>query len=281
MSLDSSSFDFNAEKIIDQGIALGTSFLFAIVILVVGLWLAKVVSNTLKKWMVSRNLDSTVCGFLRNIIYTALSAFVIIAALAKIGIQTASFIAILGAAGLAIGLALQGSLANFAAGVLLILFRPFKIGDFINAAGESGSVEDVQIFTTILKTPDNRVITIPNANILGGSITNYSAKPTRRIDLVIGVSYDADLAHAKKVLNEVLQSDERILKDPEPTVAVNELADCSVNLVVRPWVNAADYWPTHFSLMETIKNRLDQEGIGIPYPQMDLHVVSNKAQAGQ
>lgn len=279
MSLDSPSSNFDPQYIIEQAITVGTRFLVALLILVIGLWLAKFVSNNLKKVMVSKGLDATICGFFRNIIYTGFAAFVVIAALAKVGIQTASFIAIIGAAGLAIGLALQGSLANFAAGVLLILFRPFKSGDFINAAGEAGTVEEIQIFTSILKTADNRIITIPNANILSGNITNFSARPTRRIDLVIGVAYDADLALAKKVLTDVLLSDERVLESPEPLVAVHELADSSVNLVVRPWVNSSDYWPTYFSLMETIKNRLDEENIGIPFPQMDLHLISNKTNA--
>ena len=179
---------------------------------------------------------------------------------------------ILGAAGLAIGLALQGSLQNFAAGVLIIIFRPYKVGDFIEGGGTTGVIEAMDIFTTRLKTGDNKTVIVPNAGILGGNITNYSAKPTRRIDMVIGCGYGDDLAKVKSVLNDILAADERILKDPAPTVAVAELGDNSVNFVVRPWVNSGDYWPVHFDLLETIKNRFDAEGISIPYPQRDVHL---------
>jgi small conductance mechanosensitive channel len=212
-----------------------------------------------------------------SIAYIALLAFVVVAALGQLGIQTTSFIAILGAAGLAIGLALQGSLANFAAGFLMIIFRPFKVGDFIEGAGVAGVVQAIQIFTTTLKTGDNKTIIIPNAKLSGDNIINYSAQETRRVDMTVGVAYDADLAKVKEVLNDILSKDERILSDPAPLVAVAELADSSVNLVARVWVNTADYWGVKFDATETIKNRFDAEGIGIPFPQRDIHIVSGAA----
>ncbi len=202
--------------------------------------------------------------------------FVVLAALSQVGIQTTSFIAIIGAAGLAIGLALQGSLANFAAGFLLIIFRPFKVGDFIEAGGVSGSVESIQIFTTTLTTPDNKTVIVPNSNIYSGNITNYSAKETRRVDLVVGVSYDADLSQVKAILNEIAANDERVMSDPEPVIAVSELADNSVNLVMRMWTKTADYWGVYFDATETVKVRLDEAGVGIPYPQRDVHLYEHK-----
>jgi small conductance mechanosensitive channel len=195
-------------------------------------------------------------------------AFVIIAALSKIGVETTSFVAIIGAAGLAVGLALQGSLSNFASGVLIIALRPFKAGEYIEAAGTGGVVESVQIFSTTLTTADNKYVVVPNSSILSGNIVNYSRKPTRRIDLVVGVSYSADLAKTKAVLEAVLAANSKILPTPAPQIAVAELADSSVNLVVRPWVNGGDYWPVRFELMEAIKNGLDEAGIEIPFPQM-------------
>jgi small conductance mechanosensitive channel len=205
-------------------------------------------------------------------VYYALLIFVVIAALGQIGIQTASFVAIVGAAGLAIGLAMQGSLSNFAAGVLIIIFKPFKIGDFVEMAGTAGVVENIMIFTTEMKTGDNKKIIVPNSSVLGGVITNYSANDTRRVDLVMGIGYNDDIDKAKQVLEEIINADERILKDPAPLIAVSELADSSVNFAVRPWVKSADYWAVYFSLNETVKKRFDQEGISIPYPQQDIHL---------
>ena len=210
-------------------------------------------------------------------LYAALLAFVIIAALGQLGIQTTSFIAILGAAGLAVGLALQGSLANFAAGVLMIIFRPFKQGDFIEGAGVSGVIEEVHIFNTVMRTGDNKTIIIPNGSLMNGNIINYSTKPTRRLDLVIGIGYDDDIKKAKQVLEDLMASEERILKDPAPTIGLLELADSSVNFAVRPWVNSADYWGVHFNLLERIKLRFDDEGISIPYPQRDIHLHNSPA----
>ena len=251
------------------------AFVVAIAIYWVGSKVAKTISKMIGKMMAKRDLDSIVVNFIQNIIYGLLMVVVVIAALGQVGIQTASFVAVIAAAGLAVGLALQGSLSNFASGVLIIAFRPFKAGDFIEAGGVAGIVEEIKLFSTFIRSGDNKQIIIPNSSVVGSAITNYSTKPTRRIDLVIGVSYDADIKLAKKVLTEIVDSHASVLKDPAPVVAVAELADNSVNFVVRPWVNSSDYWPTHFDLMETIKIRLDEEKIGIPYPQMDVHIHKN------
>jgi small conductance mechanosensitive channel len=190
--------------------------------------------------------------------------------------QTTSFIAVIGAAGLAVGLALQGSLANFAAGFLMIIFRPFKVGDYIEGAGIAGTVESIQMFTTQLKTPDNKTVIVPNAKITGDNIVNWSSKGTRRVDLVIGIGYGDDIDKAKQIMMDVLTKDQRVLKDPAPQVAVLELADSSVNFVVRPWVNASDYWNVYFDTTEEIKKRFDQEGVSIPFPQRDVHMYEHK-----
>ncbi|WP_221075331.1 small-conductance mechanosensitive channel MscS [Agarivorans aestuarii] len=244
----------------------------AIAILFVGMIVARIMASSVEKLMNARKLDTTISHFVGSMVKYIIIAFVIIAALSRIGIQTASFVAIIGAAGLAVGLALQGSLSNFAAGVLIIGFRPFKAGDFVEIAGTAGSVASVQIFTTVLKTPDNKQIVVPNGAVLGGNIVNYSTHPTRRVDLVVGVSYNADLAKTKAILREVCEADSRVLKDPDITIGVSELADSSVNLVVRPWVNSADYWGAYFDLNENIKVALDNAGIEIPFPQMDVHL---------
>lgn len=244
----------------------------AIAILVGGIWIAKRIKGYISSTMQKREVDALLASFTSNIAYVAMVAFVIIAALGQLGIQTTSFVAIIGAAGLAIGLSLQGSLANFASGVMIIAFRPFKVGDFIEAGGVAGVVEGIQIFSTQMRTGDNKAVIIPNSNITGGNITNYSAKDTRRVDLVFGIGYDDDIKKAKDILIELADSDERILKDPETVVAVSELADSSVNFVVRPWVKTADYWAVYFDLTEAVKLRFDKEGISIPYPQQDVHM---------
>ena len=255
----------------DLIIYYGMNILFAIATLIIGLIAARIVAGGFGKVLTKRKLDSTIVDFVSNMVRYAIVAFVIIAALGQIGVETASFVAIVGAAGLAIGLALQGSLSNFASGVLIIALRPFKAGEYIEAAGTAGVVESVQIFSTTLTTADNKYVVVPNSSILSGNIINYSRKPTRRIDLVIGVSYSADLAKTKAVLEAVLAANSKVLPTPAPQVAVAELADSSVNLVVRPWVNGGDYWPVRFELMEAIKNGLDEAGIEIPFPQMDIH----------
>jgi len=256
----------------DTLIALLTNIAIAAAILFGGIWLAKQIKKYVVLMMERRNVDALLASFSSNIVYVALVAFVVIAALSQLGIQTTSFVAIIGAAGLAVGLALQGSLANFASGVMIIAFRPFKVGDFIEAGGVAGVVEGIQIFSTQMRTGDNKAIIIPNAGITGGNITNYSAKDTRRVDMVFGIGYDDDIKKAKDVLMELINDDDRILKDPEAVVAVSELADSSVNFVVRPWVKSADYWGVMFDFTEAVKLRFDKEGISIPYPQQDLHL---------
>jgi len=254
----------------------GLKLVAAIAIFFIGKWLAKLLKKALISVLRKGQVDPTIIGFVSNIAFVVMLIMVVLAALGQLGIQTTSFIAILGAAGLAVGLALKDSLANFAAGFMLIAFRPFKVGDFIEAAGVSGSVEEITIFTTMLKTGDNKTIIIPNGKISESNIINYSAKPTRRVDLTVGVSYEASLPHVKSVLEELVANETRILKDPEHLIAVAELADNSVNLVVRCWVKTADYWPVMFALTEAVKNRFDDEGIGIPYPQRDIHLYEHK-----
>ena len=265
------------QKVIDWLAFYGLRLLGALAILLFGKWLARFLTKLLRRLLNARTVESTLVSFSCNMLYATLMTFVAIAAINQLGVQTTSFIAVLGAAGLAIGLALQGSLANFAAGVMILLFKPFKVNDFIEASGVLGIVEDLHIFTTQIRTGDNKTIFVPNGKLLGDNIVNYSQKPTRRIDLVIGVAYDANLQRTKEVLLETVHKDERILADPAPVVAVSELADSSVNLVVRPWVQTADYWNVRFDLTEAIKVRLDQEGIGIPFPQRDVHLYQKSA----
>lgn len=257
----------------NQGILIeyGMNIIAAVLTLVVGLFAARLISGGLHKLLSRRKLDSTIVDFVSHMLRYVIIAFVVIAALSRIGVQTTSFIALLGAAGLAVGLALQGALSNFASGVLIIALRPFKSGEYIEAAGIAGSVESVQIFATTLTTPDNKFVVVPNSAILGGNIINYSRKPCRRIDLTVGVSYGADLAKTKAVLEKVVTDNESVLKSPAPQIAVAELADSSVNLVVRPWVKSELYWDVRFQLMEAIKNGLDDADIEIPFPQMDIH----------
>lgn len=246
--------------------------LMALAIFVVGRWIAFQIANILQKTLLARNMDTALVHFVRSLAYWALLVFVLIAALGQLGLQTASFVAIVGAAGLAIGLALQGSLSNFASGILLLFFKPFKAGDFVEVANTAGSIEKIQIFTTELVTPDNKQIIIPNSAITSGTITNYSAKDTRRVDLTIGISYDDDIDKARELIFDEISKDERILKDPEPVVLVMALADSSVNFAVRSWAATPDYWPIYTSLTESIKKRFDKDGISIPYPQTDVHI---------
>jgi small conductance mechanosensitive channel len=244
----------------------------ALAIYFIGRLIAKGIAKGVLKALENRKIDATVASFTHNLTYGALLVFVILAALSQIGIQTASFITIIGAAGLAIGLALQGSLSNFAAGVLMVIFRPFKIGDYVEAGGKAGIVEDIQIFATQMKTPDNKVIIIPNAAIMNDSIVNYSRKPMRRVDLKIGVGYDAYLPDVKALLIKTVEANEKVLQAEGIQVAVLELADSSVNFVVRSWANTADYWDVYFELTENIKLALDENNISIPFPQMDVHM---------
>ena len=253
----------------------GIPLFWAIVIFIVGRFVARAVSNAVAKTMTKAHVEETLVKFAKNMLFVALMVFVVIAAISQMGIETTSFAAVIAAAGLAVGLSLQGTLSNFAAGVMLIIFRPFKVGDFIDAGGVAGIVEEIQIFSTQMRSGDNKQIIVPNGQIMGSTITNFSTKPTRHVDLVIGVSYSDDLQKVRSVLEDILAKDERILPDPAPTIGVLELGDSSVDFAVRPWVNSGDYWPVFFELQETIKIRFDQEGISIPFPQRDIHIVSN------
>jgi len=244
---------------------------FAIAIIVIGRIVVKWLVKLIRKLMVRADLDPILVNFASSIANAVLLLFVLIAALDQLGVNTTSFIALLGAAGLAVGLALKDSLQNFAAGVMMIIFRPFKLGDFIEAGGITGVVEKISVFSTIMKTGDNREVIIPNGQIYAGAITNFSARETRRIDMVFGIGYDDDMLQAKKIMEDILKNHALVLDDPAPAVAVAELADSSVNFNVRPWVNSADYWGVRSELIEQIKLAFDKEGISIPYPQMDVH----------
>lgn len=265
------------EKAQTLGVDLLINLITAIAIFLIGRMVARAVSGGLRRVMKKQEVDEILESFVSNLVYWLLMAFVIIAAINEIGVQTTSLIAIIGAAGLAIGLALQGSLSNFAAGVLIVVFRPYRVGDYVEAAGVAGSVLQVQILTTILKTPDNKQVIVPNSEIMSSIITNYSAHDTRRVDLTFGVSYSDDLDKVRALLEDIVQADERVLKDPECVIRVHQLADSSVNFVVRPWVNTADYWAVYWDTIEKVKKRFDAEGISIPFPQRDvyLHQVSS------
>ena len=275
-NLDLSEFESLLVKAKEMLLTVGVDFAInlatAIVIFLVGRLVAKLLVRGLRKVMRRQEVDKTLETFVCNLASMVLLVFVVIAAISALGIQTASFIAVLGAAGLAVGLALQGSLSNFASGVLIVLFRPYKVGDWVEAAGISGSVEEVQILTTVLKTGDNKRVIVPNSQIMDAIITNYSANDTRRVDMVVGVSYSDDLDKVRATIEELIAAEDRILDEPAPTIAVSELADSSVNFVVRPWVATSDYWGVHFDLTEAIKKRFDQEGISIPFPQQDVHI---------
>ena len=250
----------------------GMDVISAILILVVGLWVAKFIKKFLRKILTNRGLDNTIISFLANLTYAGLVVFVIIATLSKVGIQTTSFVAVIGAAGLAVGLALQGALANFAAGFLLILFRPFKAGDFIQAGGSVGTIEEIQMLYTQLKTPENIKVVIPNGKLMGDSIINYSANETRRAEWIFGVGYSDDMKKVREILKTLIENEKRILTDPEPQILVKELADSSVNFAVRAYIATGDFWNVYFEMTEKVKERFDQEGINIPFPQRDVHM---------
>ena len=254
----------------------GLKVIAAVVVYVVGRWIAKGFARLCVRMLTKRNVDPTLVSFAGSMTHIGLLVFFILEALAQLGIQTTSFIAVIGAAGLAVGLALQGSLANFAAGFLMIIFRPFKVNDYIEAAGVAGTVEKTQIFTTQLKTPDNKTIIIPNAKLTGDNIINYTTKGTRRVDMVFGIGYGDDIDKAKGILHDLVAQDDRILDDPPAKIALVELADSSVNFIVRPWVKADDYWNVYFDMMENVKKRFDAEDVSIPFPQRDVHVYQHK-----
>jgi small conductance mechanosensitive channel len=267
-------FDWNELLVLAQtkGLEFAINLVLAILIFYVGKFVVNLIVRGTLKLMQAQEVDKTLQTFVCNLERMLLMVIVIIAAIGQLGIQTTSFIAIFGAAGLAVGLALQGSLSNFAAGVLIVLFRPYKVGDFIEGAGISGVVEQVQILTTVLKTGDNKQIIVPNGQIMNSIITNYSANDQRRVDMVVGVSYDDDLDKVRSTLQELVAAEDRILDEPACTIAVSALADSSVNFVVRPWVKTADYWGVMFDMTEAIKKRFDQEGISFPFPQQDVHL---------
>jgi small conductance mechanosensitive channel len=250
----------------------GLKFIAAVIVLIIGRWIAKALTNVVEKVMAKRDIDPTITSFVKSLTYIGLLIFVVLAALGQLGIQTTSFIAVIGAAGLAIGLALQGSLSNFAAGFLMIIFRPFKVGDYIEGGGVAGTVEAIQIFTTQLKTPDNKTVIVPNAKMMGDNITNYSTKGTRRVDMVFGIGYGDDINKARSILENLVAQDDRILDDPPVKIAVVELADSSVNFIVRPWVKSEHYWDVYFEMTENVKKHFDAEDISIPFPQRDVHV---------
>ena len=265
----------NDGKWIDNLSGFAISLLTAVVIYIAGRWLAARLISLLDKVMAKRHVDEMLRQFTSSILNVLFTFVIALIAIEQIGMDTTSLLALLGAAGLAVGLALKDSLSNFAAGVMLLLFKPFKAGDFVEAGGNTGIVEKVGMFTTQMRTGDNCEISVPNANIYGDTIKNYSSKPTRRIDLVIGVGYDDDLKKTRQILQRITDDDHRILQDPSTIIAVSELADSSVNFVVRPWVKTEDYWDVRWDLLEQIKLTFDQEGISIPYPQQDVHMHQN------
>ena len=253
----------------------------AIAILIVGMIVARVVSNTVNRLMLARKIDATVADFLSALVRYGIIAFTLIAALGRVGVQTASVIAVLGAAGLAVGLALQGSLSNLAAGVLLVMFRPFRAGEYVDLGGVAGTVLNVQIFSTTMRTVDGKIVVIPNGKIIAGNIINFSREPVRRNEFIIGVAYDSDIDQVKKILTDIIQSDERIIKDREMTVRLNELGASSINFVVRVWSNSSDLQSVYWDVLERIKREFDANGISFPYPQMDVNFKRVKESAAE
>lgn len=260
------------QLLVDYAIPWGVKIALAVVIFYLGRIVVAAVVKVVERLLRNREMDEMLVRFLSSILRWVLLLFVIIAALSQLGIDTTSLIALLGAAGLAIGLSLQSSLSNFAAGVMIIVFRPFNKGDFVEIAGATGVIDNINIFTTTMTTPDNKEVIVPNGSILASNITNYSARDTRRVDMVFGISYDDDLRKAKKLLEEIIAGDDRVLADPAPVVALSELADSSVNFIVRPWAKAEDYWGLMWDTTEAVKLKFDEAGISIPYPQMDVHM---------
>ena len=245
---------------------------WALVILLLGWLLARLFTRLVKSGMRKANVDESLAKFTGHLVYYSILVFAVVGALDRLGVATASLIAVVGAVGLAIGLALQGSLSNFAAGVLIILFHPYRVGDLVEVSGEFGTVEDIQIFNTVIKSPENKTIIIPNGQATGSNIPNYSTKGTLRVDMVFGIGYNDDIKKAKQILKEIVTTDERVLKDPAPTIALSELGDSSVNFVVRPFARVEDYWGVYFDTTEAVKERFDAEGISIPFPQRDVHL---------
>lgn len=274
--------DFNgiSSKIYEILAVYGMRVVSAVVIFILGRWVAMAVRGVISRLMTRYKVDQTLNTFVTSLGYMALLAFVVIAALNQLGIQTASFIAVLGAAGLAVGLALQGSLSNFAAGVLMIIFKPFKSGDYIEGGGAAGTVDEISIFTTHLSTPDNKTVIVPNAKMMGDNITNYSTKGTRRVDFTFGIGYGDDIDKARSVIQSIIDRDDRVMKEPEPVIVVSALADSSVNFAVRVWTLSSDYWGFYFDTTEAVKKAFDAENISIPFPQRDVHIIEKSAETG-
>jgi len=264
--------DLNWDAVQGMIVDFGIKIVIALVILAIGMWVVKIILNIIRKGLEKKGTDPSLSGFLLSLTGIALKIMVVIAVISQLGVQTTSFIAVLGAAGLAVGMALSGTLQNFAGGAMLLIFKPFKVGDFIEAQGHMGTVSEMQIFNTILKTPDNKTIIIPNGGLSTGSMTNFSTEPTRRVDWTFGIGYGDDADKAQEVIKGLLNADARVLKDPAPFVEVSELGDSSVNFATRAWVNAADYWGVHFDMNKKVYQEFDKVGLNIPYPQMDVHV---------
>ncbi len=263
------------DKIIDLGIEYGPKLIGAIIVLIIGLWVVKIITKGVSKLMNKKKIDSSLASFVKSLTNILLKLLLVISVMGMVGIEMTSFIAILGAAGLAIGMALSGTLQNFAGGVMILIFKPFKIGDFIEAQGYIGTVSEIQLFNTILKTLDNKTVIIPNGGLSTSSMINYSTEPERRVDWTFGIGYGDDIDKAKSVIFKLIEADNRILKEPEPFVAVSELGDSSVNFAVRVWVKSENYWGVFFDMNEAIYKTFNSEGLNIPYPQMDVHLHNN------
>jgi len=266
-------FTVNWDQIAYLVYSYGPKVIGALAVLLIGLWIIKLIVRGFGRMMRKKETDASLQGFLKSMVSIILKILLFISVMGMVGIEATSFIAIIGAAGLAVGLALQGTLQNFAGGVIILLFKPYKVGDFVEGAGHMGTVKEIKIFTTILNTPDNKIIIIPNAQLSNSSLTNFSTMETRRVDFTFGIGYGDDYDKAKKVLKDLISADERIMKDPEPFIALSELADSSVNIVVRVWAKGADYWGIYFDMNEKVYKTFSQQGLNIPFPQMDVHVI--------
>jgi small conductance mechanosensitive channel len=264
--------EYYYQKAIDFAVDVVPDLLGALLILIIGLWVIRIGVKVIDKGMKKANVEESLRKFFRSFLAVILKLLLLVSVASMVGIATASFVAVLGAAGLAVGLALQGSLGNFAGGVLILLFRPFKVGDVIESQGFTGKVSEIQIFNTIMKTADNKTIIIPNGNLSNGNIVNYSTEANRRVDMTFGIGYSDDIVKARSVLGKILKHDSRVLADPEPMIVVSELADSSVNFSVRAWVVSADYWGFYFDMQEKVKLAFDENGISIPFPQTDVHL---------
>jgi len=264
-----------AQQAKDLAVLYGPQALLAILTMIVGFWIIGFVVKFIHKGLVRSKVEVSLQKFLGSLVSVLLKVMLLISVASMLGIETTSFVAVIGAAGLAVGLALQGSLANFAGGVLVLLFKPYKIGDFIDAQGIMGTVKEIQVFNTVVKTPDNKTIIVPNGAISNGIITNFSTEATRRVDMTFGIGYDDDIQKAKGILARLISADDRVLQEPEPVVVLSELADSSVNFTVRLWCAAGDYWGIYFSMQEKVKEAFDKESISIPFPQRDVHIYNH------